>query len=95
MCVLGWCRATVSEVKMMMMISYDGSGLGATSLTVPDLFMLEEEGGGRRSSGGVNIRQESNISIVYYVSMMGDIVATWGYSPVLTTPTSQIIKQGK
>ena len=50
MCVLGWCRATVSEVKMMMMISYDGSGLGATSLTVPDLFMLEEreEGGGRR-----------------------------------------------
>ena len=36
---------TVSEVKMMMMISYDGSGLGATSLTDPDLFMLEEGGG--------------------------------------------------
>ena len=44
---------------MMMMISYDGCGLGATSLTVPDLFMLEEEGGGRWSSGGVNIRQET------------------------------------
>ena len=53
---------------MMMMISYDGCGLEATSLTVPDLFMLEEEGGGRRWCGGVNTREESNISIVYYVN---------------------------
>ena len=27
--------------------------------------------------------------------MMGDILTTWGYPPLLTTPTSQIIKQGK
>ena len=91
MCVLGWCRATVSEVKMMMMISYDGCGLRATSLTVPDLFMLEEEGGGRRSSGGVNMRQESNISIVYYVNDG----RYCGHLGVLTTPHTQIIKQGK
>ena len=76
---------------MMMMISYDGCGLEATSLTVPDLFMLEEEGGGRRWCGGVNTGEESNISIVYYVNDG----RYCGHLGLLTTPHTQIIKQGK